>query len=149
MSESKWSQIKMGLAHFLFFINSNMHEQESWWGILGKEIRLNADDIPREFFTNSNIDKFAHYMAEFARHHVGDEHSGKALISVQTCENYYGAVNTYYSTHHPIYKNERTFAPFEASKWTHLRQLMIKKATARVHAANESVSTPRETISEC
>ena len=29
MSESKLSQIKMGLQHFLFFINSNMHEQES------------------------------------------------------------------------------------------------------------------------
>ena len=120
ISQSKLAQIRMGLKHFLFFINYNLHEQESWWDVLGKELIVEPDSIPTEFFTNTNLDKFGQYMADYARHHVGDEESGNAMLSVQTLENYYGAVNTYYSTHHPVYKDLPTMPPFEASKWTRL-----------------------------
>ena len=148
MGESKTAQIKMGLRHFLFFLNSNIQLQETWWPILGKGPITDPDSIPREFFTTSNIDKFGHYMADYARHYVGDVQSGNKNISVQTAENYFGAVNTYYSAHHSTYKDLPVMAPFELSKWKSLRQQMIKKATARVHAANGSVSIPRETISD-
>ena len=43
----------MGLQHFLFFI------------LLHTGSIQDTCTIPRSFFTNSNIDKFGHYMVEF------------------------------------------------------------------------------------
>ena len=83
MGESKTAQIKMGLRHFLFFINSNIQLQETWWPILGKGPITDPDSIPRAFFTTSNIDKFGHYMADYARHYVGDVQSGNKNMCSQ------------------------------------------------------------------
>ena len=103
MGESKASHLKQGLAHFLFFIHSNIAEQESWIDVLGTETITDVNDIPREFFTYSNMDLFGQYMALYARHYVGTEDSGNENLSVQSIENYFSAVKTYYTSSHPTF----------------------------------------------
>ena len=137
MGESKSSHFKMGLAHCLFFLNFQKVEQETWLPILGEGPVTNVNDVPRVFFNYSNIDMFGQYMALYARVYVGDEESGKENLSVQTIENCFCAVKTYYTYSHPEYWDMPTLAPFESKKWKKLRQNMIKVATNRVYAANE------------
>ena len=146
--ESKTSHFKMGLAHFLFFLNSQKAEQETWLSILGEGPVTDVNDVPRAFCKYSNMDMFGQYMALYARVYLGDEESGNENLSVQTIENYFGAVKTYYTSSHPVYRDMPTMATFQLEKWKKLRANMIKVAKNRVHEANENVSTPRETISD-
>ena len=120
MGESKASHFKQGLAHFLFFIHSNIAEQESWIDVLGTETITDVNDILQEFFNYSNMDLFGQYMALYARHYVGTEDSGNENLSVQSIENYFSAVKTYYTSSHPTWQNQRTLRPFEPEKWKKL-----------------------------
>ena len=139
----------MGTQLFVHFLNIHRKDlpKEVQKILSGNKKIKDKNDVPHGVFTFEVLDKFSSYMTKSARKHCSDDPT-KELLSAQTIDNYYSAVKTYYTVHHPEFKKVTIPTCFDRVRWAVLRGGLLKSTKNRAAAAGVALSTPRETLSE-
>jgi len=138
----------MGTQFFVHFLNIHRKDLPEVQQLLSGNRQIeDKDDVPHGVFTFEVLDKFAEYMTKSARKNCSDDPT-KQLLSAQTIDNYFSAVKTYYTVHHPTFKKEQIPTCFDKVRWAVLRGGLVKSTKNRAAAAGVALSTPRETLSD-
>lgn len=139
----------MGTTYFLHFLNSRRADLSAVaLSHLppGCDI-TDKDKVPVGVFTIEVLDKFSDYLSSRARLGVSEDPT-ISLISAGTADNYFSAIKTYYTSHHPDYKLKAVPPSFDGVKWKMLRGGLNKSLRTRAIAGGVPLSNPREMLTD-
>lgn len=139
----------MGTSYFLHFLKTHREDlSDVAISHLPPDCDItDKDKVPVGVFTLEVLDKYSEYLSSRARLGCSDDPT-VSLIAAGTADNYFSAVKTYYTSHHPVYKLQAIPPCFEGVKWKVLCGGLSKSLRTRANAAGVPLSNPRETLTD-